>query len=377
MANVIIVGALAESLVNFRGDLIRAMVAQGHRVTTMAAAGTSACVASIEALGATFIAFPVARTGRSVAGDLRTFKALRSAFTQIDPDVVIAYTVKPVIWAGFAARITGVPRFYALIEGLGYAFQGGSWRRRLLGLLTGSLYFIALRKAARVIFLNPDNREFFIKKNLIRESQAAHIDGIGVDLEVFASTPIPSGQPAFLCIARLLGDKGLREYAEAAKLVRARYPEVQISLLGPSDASPDGIPLEEVLTWHSRQILTYLGEAQDVRPFLANCSVYVLPSYHEGMPRTVLEAMAMGRPIITTDVPGCRETISPGANGYLVPKKSASALADRMSFFIANPDRCRSMGAVSRQIAEQRFDVATINASLMKILDIHAVGVPA
>jgi glycosyltransferase involved in cell wall biosynthesis len=374
MSSVVIVGALAESLVNFRGDLIRAMVAQGHRVTTMAASGTPECVASIEALGAEFLAYPVARTGRSFTADLRTFKALRSAFTKIKPDIVIAYTIKPVIWAGIAARISRVPRFYALIEGLGYVFQGGSWRRRLLGFITGYLYSISLRKAARVIFLNPDNREFFISKTLIRKSQAALIDGIGVDLDVFSFTPIPSGQPSFLCIARLLGDKGLREYAQAARIVRTRYPEVQINLLGPSDASPDGIPLEEVQTWHSSGVLTYLGEAQDVRPFLANCAVYVLPSYHEGMPRTVLEAMAMGRPIITTDAPGCRETVTPGSNGYLVPMKNAAALADKMNFFIENPDQCRSMGAISRQVAEQRFDVAKINVSLMKILDVHGAG---
>jgi glycosyltransferase involved in cell wall biosynthesis len=235
---------------------------------------------------------------------------------------------------------------------------------------------MALRRAVRVIFLNPDNRRTFLAKRLVRENQAEEIDGIGVDLESFASTPIPAGPPKFLCIARLLGDKGLREYAEAAKRVRARYPGVQIALVGPPDSSPDCIPIEEVRSWQNRGILEYLGETSDVRPFLAKCSVYVLPSYHEGMPRTILEAMAMGRPIITTDVPGCRQTVVPGENGYLVSKMDTDALAERMIWFLEHAERCQAMGATSRQMAEERFDVVKVNAKLMRILNLHAAERP-
>jgi glycosyltransferase involved in cell wall biosynthesis len=368
---VAIIGALPESLVNFRGDLIRTIVLDGHRVTAMAAPGTPECVASIEALGASFVPFPVNRAGRSVFGDLRTLSALRTALAMLRPDLVLAYTIKPVIWAGCAARLVGIAEFYALIEGVGYAFQHGHRRRRLLGLVTRVLYALALHRAVRVIFLNPDNKRTFLSKGLVRESQTAMIDGIGVDLDYFRRTSIPGGRPTFLCIARLLGDKGLREYAEAARRVRALYPEVQFRLLGPPDLSPDGIPIEEVRAWHNSGVLEYLGEARDVRNSLAKSSVYVLPSYHEGMPRTILEAMAMGRPIITTDVPGCRETVVSGKNGYLVPKADIDALVDRMVFFIENPDRCRSMGLVSREVAEKRFDASKINAELMQILNLR------
>lgn len=340
----------------------------------MAASGTPACVIAIEELGATFIPYPVNRAGRSVVQDLETFRALRTAFSRLQPDLVLAYTIKPVIWAGLAARAARVSQFYALIEGLGYAFQNGHFRRRLLGLTTRALYFAALRRAVRVIFLNPDNRRFFLSNRLIRETQAAEIDGIGVDLNSFARAPIPTGPPKFLCIARLLGDKGLREYAEAAKRVRAKYPEVQITLVGPADSSPDCIPIEEVWSWHNRGILQYLGEAMDVRPLLANCSVYVLPSYHEGMPRTILEAMAMGRPIITTDVPGCRQTVTPGENGYLVPKMDIDALVERMIWFLEHAEKCQTMGALSRQIAEERFDVVKINTRLMRLLNLCIPG---
>jgi glycosyltransferase involved in cell wall biosynthesis len=374
MGHVVIVGALPESLVNFRGDLIRSIISQGHKVTAMAASGTSACVLGIEALGATFIPYPVNRAGRSVVQDLRTFRALQTAFAKLQPDVVLAYTVKPVIWAGFAARAARVSQFFALIEGLGYAFQTGHLRRRLVGMITGALYFMALRRAVRVIFLNPDNRRAFLSKRLIRETQAEEIDGIGVDLNSFANTPVPAGPPKFLCIARLLGDKGLREYAEAARRVRTHYPDARIMLVGPADSSPDCIPIEEVRSWHNRGILEYLGEALDVRPLLAKCSVYVLPSYHEGMPRTILEAMAMGRPIITTDVPGCRQTVTPGENGYLVPKMDIDALVERMIWFLEHSERCQTMGASSRRMAEERFDVVKINAKLLGILNLHVLG---
>ena len=375
MSHIVIVGAVPESLVNFRGDLIRTIVAHGHRVTAMAATGDPVCVASIEALGASFISFPVNRTGRSIVNDLQTFFALRAAFSALQPDLVMAYTIKPVIWAGCAARVAGISQFYALIEGLGYAFQRGHWQRRLLEMITCALYYTALYRAVRVIFLNPDNRRVFLSKRLIRESQAVQVDSIGVDLDFFTNTPIPDGRPKFLCIARLLGDKGLREYAQAAKRVRALYPDVQIMLLGPPDSSPDGIPSPEVWSWHNSGILEYFGETRDVRSFLAKCSVYVLPSYHEGVPRTTLEAMAMGRPIITTDVPGCRETVVPGENGYLIPKANIEALVERMVWFIEHPDTCRTMGAVSRRMAEQRFDAVKINADLMRILNLHIPGI--
>jgi glycosyltransferase involved in cell wall biosynthesis len=368
MAHVVIVGAVPESLVNFRGKLIQRLIAHGHRVTAMAGEATPDCISSIEALGASYIPYPVNRTGRSVAHDLRTFKSLRSTFFNLRPDLVMAYTIKPVVWGGLAARTTGVPKFYALIEGLGYAFQGGSWRRRLVEVIARSLYFVALRKAIKVIFLNPDNRNVFISKGLIRSEQAAQIDGIGVDLDYYRNTPIPPGNPIFLCIARLLGDKGLREYAEAAKRVHTAHPNAQIRLLGAPDASPDGIPLKEVMSWHNAGILEYLGETRDVRPVIEASSVFILPSYHEGLPRTTLEAMSMGRPVITTDVPGCRETVVSGENGFLIPKQNVDSLVEKMVLFIQNPETCRTMGAQSRRIAERRFDVAKINADLMEIL---------
>lgn len=368
MSNIVVIGALPESLTNFRGELIRALVAAGHQVTAMATPASHEQVESIKALGAEFRSFPVQRNGLNPVKDLQTLLALRSAFQRLKPDVVLAYTIKPVIWGGLALRGISAPRFYSLITGLGFAFQDRGFLRKMLAAMVTWLYRQSLGRAKRVVFQNPDNRDLFVARQIIAKEKCALVDGSGVDLSCFAVAPFSDDPPVFLAIGRLLGEKGFREYAQAARMVKARYPEAMLRLVGPSDPSPDGILLDEVKQWQAEGCIEYLGSANDVRPFIADCHVYVLPSYHEGMPRTVLEAMSMGRPILTTDVPGCRETVIPGENGWLVPKADAEALAERMIWFIEHRDLWQRMGLRSRQIAEERFDVHKINRELLQIM---------
>lgn len=371
MAKIVIVGAYPESLINFRGDLLRSLVSAGYEVTSMAGEDVPKVRSALSDMGVLFRAYPVQRNGMNPVKDLQTFFELCKAFGQLKPDAVLAYTIKPVIWSGLALKCRTKASFYALIEGIGYAFQSGSWRRRLVGKIASALYSVALGRAARVIFLNPDNRHTFIDNHLVVESKTALIDGIGLDLDRYASAPMPEAGTVFLVIARLLGEKGLREYARAASIVKKRYPEAVFRLVGPTDPSKDGIPLAEIERFSSDFGVDYLGPADDVRPHLAGCHIYVLPSYHEGMPRTVLEAMATGRPILTTDVPGCRQTVMPGENGFLVPKADAQALAERMIWFIEHREVWQRMGQRSRQMAEERFDVHKINRELMKIMGLQ------
>lgn len=377
MAHVVLIGALPESLTNFRGDLISALISAGHRVTAMAAPADPDQIKAIESLGASFRPFPIYRNGLNPWRDVQTLLNLRSAIRELKPDVVLAYTIKPIVWGGYAlSGINGV-RFFAMIEGAGYAFQPGGIRRRILTHLVMFLYRTALRKAEQVVFLNKDNESSFLQLGIVGRSQSIIVNGTGIDLQHFAAEEFSSGSIVFLTISRLLGEKGLREYAQAARLVKQRYPDAVFRLLGPPDPSPDGVPLEEVQGWHSEGAVEYLGAAHDVRPFIADCHVYVLASYHEGMPRTVLEALAMGRPILTTDVPGCRETVLPGENGYLVPKANAEALAERMIWFIEHRDQWQRMGQASRRIAEERFDVHRVNADMLRIMDLNVKGARA
>lgn len=370
MSRIIVIGALPESLLNFRGDLIKALLASGHDVTAMAAVAEPAVVEQLEAMGVSYRAFPVMRNGMNPMHDLRTFIALSKVFREQEADVVLSYTIKPVIWGGLALMGVSGPRFYALVTGLGFAFQDGGLLRKSLTALVSLLYKVSMYRATRVIFQNTDNLELFVSRKIITKDKCALVNGSGVDLQKFSVAPLPDTGFVFLTICRLLGEKGLREYAEAARLVKMHYPNAVFRLVGPPDPSPDGIPLEEVNEWIANGTIEYLGVAKDVRPAIADSHIFVLPSYHEGMPRTVLEAMAMGRPILTTDVPGCRETVVHGDNGFLVPKADANSLAERIIWFIEHRDQWNRMGERSRQLAEELFDVHTINRKLLQIMEL-------
>lgn len=368
MSRVVIIGNEPRMLVNFRGSLIRAVVDAGHEVTAMSMAAEGNEIAAIEEMGAVFRAFPARRHGLNPFTDLATFIAFRRTFRELRPDVVLAYTVKPVVWAGLALqRIPGV-RFYALISGLGFAFYGRGAGRRFLTGVVMLLYRKALQRASGVMFQNPDNRDVFVANRLADPRICSVLNGSGVDLLRFRPSPVPREGMVFLTIARLLGEKGLREYAEAARRVKERHPESRFQLVGAIDPSPDGIPITEVRAWESNGWIEYLGQLADVRPVLELATILVLPSYHEGMPRSVLEGLAVGRPILTTDVSGCRETVVPGENGFLVPSKDASSLADRMIWFIENPHMLSQMGKRSREIAEERFDVREVNRRMLELM---------
>lgn len=370
MTHILLIGASPRSLINLRGDLLKALVAAGHKVTTMSADAPPEIVQQLAEIGVTFRPFPVQRNAMNPLCDFKTLLTLRKAYRELKPDIAFAYTIKPVIWGGFALRGNTRVRFYALVTGLGFAFQEGSLFRKLLTALVSRLYRVSFARASKVIFQNPDNRDLFIAKGIVPKEKCALVNGSGVDVVRFTVAPLPADGVVFLTIGRLLGEKGFREYAQAARIVKERYPDAVFRLVGPTDPSPDGISLEEVKGWQAAGWIEYLGESKDVRPHLAGCHVYVLPSYHEGLPRTVLEAMAMGRPILTTDVPGCRETVIPGDNGWLVPKADAKALAERMIWFIENRQEWQRMAQRSRQMAEERFDVHKVNRDLMEIMEL-------
>ncbi|BBL87596.1 glycosyl transferase [Vibrio rotiferianus] len=364
---VIVIGALPQSLVNFRGELIKTIQRSGMTVVAMASGVSSEQRNELNDLAQYYIDYPVSRNGLNPFQDSQTLYALLCIFKKNQPDVVLAYTIKPIIWGGVAARVARVNSFYAMVTGLGYAFQKGGLAKTTLNSLVKFLYRTALKNSKGVIFQNRDNMQVFIDEGIVPQDKCFLVNGSGVDLGHYHVSPLPP-KPHFLLIARLLGDKGIREYVKAAEIVKQKYPEAVFELVGPEDPSPDGIKLEEVNKWVSSGAIEYSGATTDVRPFIENCSIYVLPSYHEGMPRTVLEAMAMGRPILTTDVPGCRETVVNGENGWLVEKANVEQLAERMIWFIENHDQWPVMGNKSYIMATEKFDVHKVNAEILKIM---------
>lgn len=365
---VLVVASLAESLLNFRGHLLTAMQAQGVQVHVAAPhlpPGSVLCQ-QLQDRGWVVHNVPMSRTGTNPLADARTFWRLVRLMRQIRPNGVLAYTIKPVIYGSLAAWLAGVPRRFALITGLGYAFQGNAQARGTLRALVQRLYAVALRCTHKVFFQNPDDQALFAALGLLSErTPSCVVNGSGVDVAAFAAVPLPQ-EPHFLMIARLLGDKGVREYALAAKRIREVYPQARFALVGWIDDNPDAIAQSELDEWVQSGALEFLGRLSDVRVALAACSVFVLPSYREGTPRTVLEAMAMGRAVITTDAPGCRETVVDGDNGFLVPVKSVDALVMAMTRLMDEPTLAWRMGQRGRQIAEDKYDVHKVNAVMLK-----------
>ncbi len=361
---VVVFGGYADSLINFRGPMLRAMAAKGHHVTAIAPAASPKVVAALAGMGVAYRDVPLSRTGLNPLADLWTLLQLYRLFRELRPDALLSYTIKPVIYGSLAARFAGVPAIYSMITGLGYAFGAG--RRSWVTQLAKNLYRAAIRRNRKVFFQNPDDRDFFAGEGILaRDDQPILINGSGVDLQRFVHVPFGGGASPFLLIGRLIRDKGIVEYVEAARLVKSRHPSVEFRLLGPLDSNPSAISAEEVRAWENEGVIAYLGETSDVRPALHECAVYVLPSYAEGTPRTVLEAMATGRAVITTDAPGCRETVIDGMNGFLVPPRDAAALAEAMERMIASPGLVQQMGAAGRRMAEEKYDVVKVNAVIL------------
>ncbi|WP_029653229.1 glycosyltransferase family 4 protein [Marinobacter daepoensis] len=368
MKTFLLIASFPDSLIKFRGPLLQALVARGLDVHVAAPdlADVPEIRAELEALGITLHEIGLNRTGTNPVADLATVAELWGLMRRIRANYVLGYTIKPVIYGSLAAWLAGVPNRFALVTGLGYAFTGeASGKRGLLRKLIQRLYRFGLSKSRKVFFQNPDDEALFRQLGLLQAKiPSCVVNGSGVDVADYALAPLPE-KPVFLLIARLLGDKGVREYAQAALKVKAQYHSARFRLVGWIDDNPDAIGQQELDKWVSAGTVEFLGKLADVRPAISECAVYVLPSYREGTPRTVLEAMAMGRPVITTEAPGCRETVTDGDNGFLVPVKAVDQLAAAMIRFIENPELVVRMGQRSRQVAEQKYDVHRVNAFML------------
>jgi glycosyltransferase involved in cell wall biosynthesis len=299
---------------------------------------------------------PVSRTGVAPAQDIRLFLSLVKRFRVLRPDVVHSFTIKPSIYATFAAAVCNVPVRVVTITGLGHAFtSAGSFVRALVSFL----YRVALARADTVFFQNRDDRDLFVARGLVDERATRVIAGSGVDVERFRATPLPQAEGGlrFLMISRLLKDKGVSEYVSAAEKLKSRYPAAHFQLVGGADArNPSCISAAELAALRISKSVEWLDEVEDVRPNISGAHVVVLPSYREGLPRSLLEGGAMGRALIATDVPGCREVVSDNWNGYLVPPSDADALAQAMERLILDTERIELFGARARQLVQSTFD---------------------
>lgn len=367
----------AFSLINFRGALIQDLVAKDVRVYALAPDFTDEFREKVRNLGAEPIDYSLQRAGLNPLRDSIDSVRLALLLRRLRPEATLAYFIKPVIFGTMAAWMAGVPARFAMIEGLGYVFMDDDSartpKRVLLRALAARLYRLALSRAKRVILLNRDDVADLCSAGILARSKAVLIPGIGVSLKDFPHVPVTSDPVTFVLVARLLREKGVYDFVEAARLVKARCPGARFVLVGGVDANPGSVSEQELRVWEREGVVAWTGQIADVRSQLINASVFVLPSYYrEGVPRSTQEAMAIGRPVITTNSPGCRDTVICGENGFLVPVRNPVALASAMVKFIEQPSLIESMGRASRRIAEERFDVTVINRRMLAALSTDA-----
>jgi len=369
------------SLVLIRFQLLKALIDAGCEVIAIAGEDPDLeqkmhlldIESRLKEIGVKLLPLKIDRSGTNPVRDIGTLLDLRRTLKSLKPDIVFTNTAKPVVYGTLAAKWAGVPKCYAMISGLGYAFGEAKGKGQVVNRILKGLYRQALNRNDAVFFQNPDDLEFFVQQGLVKDREkAVRIAGSGVDVDHFDAELPKAEFPSFLVIARPLKEKGLYEYAEATKMLKAKYPKLRCSWAGIIDSNPSSIPQETLDEWHRSGILEYLGSSGDVRPFIESHTVNVLASYYrEGVPRSLLEAMSMSRPLITTDSPGCREAVEDGQNGFLIPPRDAGALAEAMEKFILDPNLIRRMGWRSREMALETFDVRKVNETILRTMGLN------
>lgn len=368
--HVAIVGNAMVTMVRFRIPLIRHLQALGCRVTAICPAGTPAEHQRLAELDIAHVPLTrMSRAGLNPIAEAAMMRELYGILRDLRPDAMLTYFLKPVLFGGLAARAARVPRRIGLIEGLGYGFsegvgtKGAQRKQSMVRGVTKALMRASLPGYDHVFVLNNDDLQIVQRSNALPPARASMLDGIGVDLGDFPVLPPATTPVRFMLAARMIREKGVETFVDAARIVRKTHPEAQFRLLGGTDDAPGALTPDQLQAWAQQGDIAWPGHVSDMTAELAATSVFVLPSYYgEGLPRSIMEAMAAGRPVITTDAPGCRESITAGVSGFIVPKRNPQALAEAMTRFVETPELIAKMGAAAHKEAARRYDVRTQNA---------------
>ncbi len=382
-SKVIIIGNTATSILGFRIDLIKGLKSKNFIVYVFVCEYNDKDLSAINDLGVITIIYNMQRGGLNPFADLRSLFELKRKISEINPDIVFSYFTKPVVYGSLAAKMSKIPKVIGMVEGLGTPFtihkHGQNIKVKIIRFIQVHLYKFVFPFLDKIIFLNPDDPIDLIEKNQIRHKENAveMLGPIGLNLEDYSySRWDENKEVSFIFIARLLAEKGIFEYLAAAKIVKQKYPNVMFKIIGGLDQeNPYGLTQKDLDEVIATNIIEYPGFVKDVAKRIQDSAVFVLPSYYrEGVPRSTQEAMAIGRPVITTDVPGCRETVVDGVNGFLVPKWDPEALAEKMCYFIENPAQINIMGFESYKIAQEKFDVRKVNKKLFEIMGLDDIN---
>lgn len=363
----------SPGLLVFRKDFIKFLVGKGYEVFCFSNDYTENTKSAVRVLGAIPVDYRLDKTGFNPFSDIVDIFLLARKINSIKPDIVFSFFVKPSIYGTLAAKLAAVPRRIAMLEGLGYLYTstktGLSFRKKVLQRIHGFLCSVGYFYSDKVLFLNPDDPIDLSKVSLVKKDKVINVGPIGLELSEYRYMPVKSINPIrFIFIARLLKEKGVFEYLEAARLVKKEHPDAEFVVLGGLDnKNPSALSKQQLEDVIAENLVIYPGHVSDVPSWINDSHVFVLPSYREGFPRSTQEAMAIGRAVITTDVPGCRETVVDGVNGFLVPPWDVEALANKMVYFIQNQEEIKRMGDESHRIAVERFDIHKINPVLARI----------
>lgn len=359
---------LAEAFYKSRGELIAEFAKMGYDVVLAAPEAEDFLAREFPGMPVKYYRIGLARTGLNPWQDLVLIRQLREIMRREAPILTYAFGgAKAAIYTAIAAAREQVPGNFCMINGLGSIFRGSGFRNKLIGGVMNRLFQYSLAKTNGVLFQNADDLNDFVSHRLVERQKCIIVNGSGVNLDRFVPSPLPEAV-VFLFVGRLLRDKGVYELVEAARLVKPRHPEAEFWIVGGYDTNPTAVKEAEVAAWSDAGLVKYFGRQDDVLPFYQGASVFVLPSYHEGTPRTCLEAMAVGRPVITTDAPGCRETVLEGETGFLVPVRDSGALAEKIIYFIDHPQAIAAMGGRALEFVAEKYDVHAVNRSIIDFM---------
>ena len=361
---IILLSGSGDTVAWFRLDFLNEFLLRSYKVYVLAPDIRDDLKPELINMGIEFIEIKLERKGFNVLNLISSVFELVRLFKEIQPNIIFSYTHKAILSGSLAAKISGFSDTFSMVTGTGHVFDNQTKKEKVIKFIGSLALRIALRFNKLVFFQNPDDQALFLKNNIVLSQKTKLVNGSGVNLDKFSVSPLPS-EPVFLCMARLIKSKGLEEYARAAKRVKKLYPEARFILYGYPDDHPDSIDENEIISsWLNDFGVEYFGYAENPIDAIKECSVFVLLSYKEGTPRVVLEAMAMGRPIITTDAPGCRETVKNGVNGFLVPTFDDIEAANAMTKLLSAELR-EEMGQESRKFCASKFNVLDVNNTLL------------
>ncbi len=357
----------SDYLLRFRTELIQSLQSIGCEV--IAITPRDDATPRLEALSVRWREWKLEGQALNPFRDLVAIADLRRILANERPDAVLNFTIKPVLYGSLVASLLGVPRVVSMITGMGSIFLPGGFKKRMLLRLVHFVYKTAMNRNDKVLFQNDEDLAYFVKNKFLSADKTLRINGSGVNLNLFTRRPGEVVQGSFLLISRMIKEKGIHEFVKAARQIKLKFPHARFTLVGPIDNNPGAITREEIRGWEQEGIIEYAGVQADVRPFMARTEVYVLPTYYlEGIPRSILEALAMGKPVITTDWRGCRDTVKRGVNGYLVPPKDVDALAKAMANYLEDISLSTRHGDASRQLSEEKFNLVSVNNMVINAL---------